>query len=190
MPVTKKRKTPIHSRSNEEDVIFKKLKGIKGDMDNPKLRLWAKMICKGRHDNYTIPPQNTSLQETMLSMPHRHRCKWTTIKWTTITEHHNQFQKFQSQVLWIKMNLRYTIARLTSTSCSSSVLTIKMVDVELQRNGSDCGVLPWHTIAYDIISHQVHLALKHLLFAFSGCHFKSHKIQVYSKGENLLYMPW
>ena len=38
------------------DAIFKDLKRKHPDMANPKLRLWAKMIDKGRHDDYDNPP--------------------------------------------------------------------------------------------------------------------------------------
>ena len=39
------------------DLIFKELKKKHPDMHCPKLRLWAKMIDKGRHDDYDNPPQ-------------------------------------------------------------------------------------------------------------------------------------
>ena len=62
-PAQKKRKTEASTPSNSPneadsvDLIFKKLKSTNPDMDNPKLHLWAKMISKGRHDDYTNPPQ-------------------------------------------------------------------------------------------------------------------------------------
>ena len=62
-PAQKKRKTEASTPNNfpneadSVDLIFKKLKSTNPDMDNPKLRLWAKMISKGRHDDYTNPPQ-------------------------------------------------------------------------------------------------------------------------------------
>ena len=38
------------------DVIFKDLKRKHLDMTDPRLRLWAKMIEKGHHDDYDNPP--------------------------------------------------------------------------------------------------------------------------------------
>ena len=58
----KRRKTdnqsgPSLSDTTEDDEIFKKLKAKHPEMANPKLRLWAKLISKGRYDDYdTIPP--------------------------------------------------------------------------------------------------------------------------------------
>ena len=45
------------SEVDSVDLIFKKLKNNHPDMLGPKLRLWAKMIDKGRHDDYNNPPQ-------------------------------------------------------------------------------------------------------------------------------------
>ena len=48
--------TDTSSELDDVDVIFKDLKRKHPDMTNPKLRLWAKMIDKGRHDDYDNPP--------------------------------------------------------------------------------------------------------------------------------------
>lgn len=62
-PPQKRRKTDGATAStgtslelDNVDVIFKDLKSKHPDMTNPKLRLWAKMIDKGRHDDYNNPP--------------------------------------------------------------------------------------------------------------------------------------
>ena len=52
----------IASRSSSEatenvDRIFKELKSKHSDMENTKLRLWAKLIEKGRYDDLDNPPQ-------------------------------------------------------------------------------------------------------------------------------------
>ena len=57
-PPSKKRKLETASHElGSVDPIFEKLKALHPKMDNPKLRLWAKMIDKGRHDDYNEPPQ-------------------------------------------------------------------------------------------------------------------------------------
>jgi hypothetical protein len=59
---SKKRKTdsqsaPSLSNAPEDDEVFKRLKAKHPDMGNPKLRLWAKLISRGRYDDYdNIPP--------------------------------------------------------------------------------------------------------------------------------------
>ena len=62
-PPQKKRKTDSATASagaslelDNVDIIFKELKSKHPNMANPKLRLWAKMIDKGRHDDYDNPP--------------------------------------------------------------------------------------------------------------------------------------
>lgn len=67
LPSSKRRKkneTPVVSASNSSssnkenvDQIFKDLKTKHSDMENPKLRLWAKLIDRGRYDDYDNPPQ-------------------------------------------------------------------------------------------------------------------------------------
>ena len=67
-----------------------------------------------------------------------------------------------------------TIARLAF--CSSDVLTIKMVDVDLQKNSSDCGVLSI-AIAFDILSarapcvasYDPELIRQHLCECLNNC---------------------
>ena len=64
-PSAKRRKTvtsAVASNSSSEltdnaDQIFKELKHKHSDMANTKLRLWAKLIDKGRYDDYDNPPQ-------------------------------------------------------------------------------------------------------------------------------------
>ena len=62
-PPRKKRKTDGATASagaslelDNVDIIFKELKSKHPNMTNPKLRLWAKMIDKGRHDDYENSP--------------------------------------------------------------------------------------------------------------------------------------
>uniref|UniRef100_A0A1X7UJM0 Uncharacterized protein n=1 Tax=Amphimedon queenslandica TaxID=400682 RepID=A0A1X7UJM0_AMPQE len=61
-PAAKKRKITSTSQpslkySNEAtETIFQELKGKHPSMETPKLRLWAKMIEKGRHGDYDKPP--------------------------------------------------------------------------------------------------------------------------------------
>jgi len=52
----------IASNSSSEttdnvDHIFKELKSKHSDMENTKLRLWAKLIEKGHYDDLDNPPQ-------------------------------------------------------------------------------------------------------------------------------------
>ena len=65
-PSAKKRKTTTSvstaSNSSSEttdnvDQIFKELKSKHSEMENTKLRLWAKLIEKGRYDDLDNPPQ-------------------------------------------------------------------------------------------------------------------------------------
>ena len=65
-PSAKRRKTATTSvtanKSTSEatdnvDQIFKELKSKHSDMENTKLRLWAKLIDKGRYDDVDNPPQ-------------------------------------------------------------------------------------------------------------------------------------
>lgn len=66
-PAAKKRRITSTSQpslkdSNEAtETIFQELKGKHPGMETPKLRLWAKMIEKGRHDDYDKPPTYHSL---------------------------------------------------------------------------------------------------------------------------------
>ena len=63
-PPSKKRKTDTCCQGSSEElkeldnseVIFKELKTRHPDLPNPKLRLWAKMIDRGRHEDYDNPP--------------------------------------------------------------------------------------------------------------------------------------
>ena len=60
-PPRKKSKTGSTSTrrelfEEEVDDVFKKLKEKHPDMATPKLRLWARLIQSGRHDDYEIPP--------------------------------------------------------------------------------------------------------------------------------------
>lgn len=62
VPAPKRRKTdsqdvPSLSEMADDDDVYKKLKAKHPDMANPKLRLWAKLISRGRYDDYdNIPP--------------------------------------------------------------------------------------------------------------------------------------
>ena len=63
-PSSKRRKratSPVSIPSTETeddlDVIFKQLKTKHSTMENAKLRLWARLIEKGRYDDYDTPPQ-------------------------------------------------------------------------------------------------------------------------------------
>ena len=56
-PASKKKKgTNRESLEGETDVIFEQLKKKHSDMENPKLRLWAKIIQSGRWEDYENPP--------------------------------------------------------------------------------------------------------------------------------------
>lgn len=80
-----------------------------------------------------------------------------------------------------------TIARLVF--CSSATLTIKMVEVDLQRNSSDCGVLCL-AIAYDLLSirapcittYDHELTRRHLSECLLNCSFSPFP----AKGERSL----
>ena len=65
-PSTKRRKTATFvstasdsspKTTDNVDQIFKELKSKHSDMENTKLRLWAKLIEKGRYDDLDNPPQ-------------------------------------------------------------------------------------------------------------------------------------
>ena len=65
-PSTKRRKTTTFvstasdsspKTTDNVDQIFKDLKSKHSDMENTKLRLWAKLIEKGRYDDLDNPPQ-------------------------------------------------------------------------------------------------------------------------------------
>ena len=43
--------------NNDLEVIFKQLKTKHSTMENAKLRLCARLIGKGRYDDYDTPPQ-------------------------------------------------------------------------------------------------------------------------------------
>ena len=51
-----KKKSDDDKVSSDEDDIFKQLKDKHSGMDNPKIRLWPKLIAKGRYDDYNTPP--------------------------------------------------------------------------------------------------------------------------------------
>ena len=58
---SKKRKTDVQdvpslSVTADDDEVYKKLKAKHPDMANPKLRFWAKLISRGRYDDYNVPP--------------------------------------------------------------------------------------------------------------------------------------
>ena len=55
-PVHKKKGTSREVLEDEMDTIFKQLKEKNPKMENPKLRLWAKIIQTGRWDHYDNPP--------------------------------------------------------------------------------------------------------------------------------------
>ena len=64
----KKRKTdtqdvPSLSETADNDEIYKKLKAKHPDMANPKPRFWAKLISRGRYDDYDNIPPIPLLQE-------------------------------------------------------------------------------------------------------------------------------
>lgn len=44
------------AKEEQVDNVYKELAKKHGKMENTKLRLWARMICGGLHDDYTEPP--------------------------------------------------------------------------------------------------------------------------------------
>ena len=55
-PPAKKQKTKRDLAEDEVDDIMKVLKEKHADMAIPKLRLWARLIHSGHHDDYDTPP--------------------------------------------------------------------------------------------------------------------------------------
>jgi hypothetical protein len=48
--------TRRQEKEDEVDRVYKELREKHGKLESMKLRLWARMICGGLHDNYTEPP--------------------------------------------------------------------------------------------------------------------------------------
>ena len=63
-PEPNKKKSDDDKVSSDEDDIFRQLKDKHSGMDNPKIRLWPKLIAKGRYDDYNTPPDIPLLSST------------------------------------------------------------------------------------------------------------------------------
>ena len=93
----------------------------------------------------------------------------------------------------IPLSTVYTIMRLVL--CPTSKLTLKMVDVDLQRNSSDCGVLRL-AIAFDVLSARApqvasythKLIRQHLCECLEHCCFSAFPAQSRALDTNMFLM--
>ena len=99
-PPSKKRKTDTCCQGSSEglreldnsEVIFKELKTRHPDLPIPKLRLWAKIIDRGRHEDHDNPP-NIPLITGSLHLPLLLQL------WHLLSSHRLHHQKLSAHLL-------------------------------------------------------------------------------------------